>query len=618
MKKNNLYLNERITEKLVQDHFSNDILMVGNEVLLEFQKSKNHKYLFVNASKGKKDNIGYPEFIISFNQYKNFIIIIECKSDIKKHESKTRNKQIEFAVDGVLHYIKCINKIDENLDILGIAVSGMNKDELKVSNFLYKNKKLKELKDKKLLDLNSYLKIYQLDKYILDLQNLKITEKAIEYNELLQEYDIPETERATFISAILLALQNDGFRNGFQNYSDISELVDYIIKSCERVLQKNKIDEERRNSIIRVYSSIKNHKITTAKTIKNKKTKKSEPNVIIKNFITNIKKDIYPLVNLDNKGFDILGKFYTEFIKYAGSDSKTGLVLTPSHITDLFCDLVDLDVNDVVYDCCCGTGGFLVSAMKRMIEKAGNDYEKIKQIQKNQLIGSEIRADMFTYACSNMMMRGDGKSHIYNNDCFDDEHKKKIKEFKPTVVMLNPPYSVGADGQLEFILNAMESLQKGGRAVAIVQMSCALTSKKSVIEMHRQLLEKHTLDAVISMPDQLFYPVGVNTCIMVFRAFEKHSKNKKTWFGYFKDDGFILNKKQGRVDLGKYKEKHKYLIDNFKYNKVAGFSELRHVNPDEEWCAEAYMETDYSKLTKKDFEKVIRNYVAFKVVNENC
>lgn len=610
-------LNERITEELVRNHFSNDVLMVGNEVLFEFQKSKNHKHLFINASKNKKNNTGYPEFIISFNQYKNFIIIIECKADINKHQSKKKDKPIEFAVDGVLHYIKCINKIDSDLDILGIAVSGMNRDELKVSNFLYKKNKLEEIKDKKLLDLNSYLKIYQLDKYILDLQNLKITEKAIEYNNLLHKYDIPETERATFISAILLALQNDGFRDGFKNYSDISELVDYVIISCENVLKKNKIDEERRKSIIRVYSSIKNHRITTAKTIKNKKTKKNEPNTIIRDFIKNINKDIYPLINLDNKGFDILGKFYTEFIKYAGSDSKTGLVLTPSHITDLFCDLVDLDVNDVVYDCCCGTGGFLVASMKRMIEKAGNDNKKIKYIKRNQLIGSEIRADMFTYACSNMMMRGDGKSHIYNDDCFDDEHKEKIKKFNPTVVMLNPPYSVGADGQLEFILNAMDSLKKGGRAVAIVQMSCALTSKKSVIEMHRQLMEKHTLEAVISMPDQLFYPVGVNTCIMVFRAFEKHN-NKKTWFGYFKDDGFVLNKKQGRVDLGRYEEKHKNLIDNFKYNRVAGFSELKKVNPEDEWCAEAYMETDYSKLTKKDFEDVIRKYVAFKVVNENC
>ncbi len=376
-------LNERVTENIVENHFKNDILMVSNEVLFEYQKSKYHKSLFAKASKNKKENNGYPEFLISFNKHKNFLIIVECKADINKHETKTQDSPKDYAVDGILHYISCIVKENSDLDVLGIAISGMNEDELQVSNFLYKKNKLRKLQDNKLLDFNSYLKIYQLDKYIIDLQNLKITEKAIEYNYLLHTYDIPETERATFISAILLALQNDGFREGYKNYFDIIELVNYIILSCENVLKKNNIDSSRANSIIRVYSSIKNHRITTTKTIKNKSTKKNEPNTIIKDFITNIKKDIYPLVNLDNKGFDILGKFYTEFIKYAGSDSKTGLVLTPSHITDLFCSLIDLNIDDVVYDCCCGTGGFLVASMKRMTEKAENDRMKIKYIKGN-------------------------------------------------------------------------------------------------------------------------------------------------------------------------------------------------------------------------------------------
>ena len=67
-------------------------------------------------------------------------------------------------------------------------------------------------------------------------------------------------------------------------------------------------------------------------------------------------------------------------------------------------------------------------------------------------------------------------------------------------------------------------------------------------EVKKRLLEKHTLKAVFSMPNSLFHPVGVNTCIIVFKAHNAHSSNKKKFFGYFKDDGFIKQRNKGRID----------------------------------------------------------------------
>jgi hypothetical protein len=603
--------NERITEDVVREHFKSDILNIENEIFIEEQKSRYRSNLFDNASKKGTGNKGYPEFIISFKKYLNFIIVIECKADINKHESDNRNSPLDYSVDGILHYMKCIRDKNKDIDILGIAVSGLNQNELKVSNFLYKHTcDIEELQDKDLLSFNSYFKLYDMYDFSINLQNLKIIEKAVEYNGKLENYSIPTTERATLISGILLALQNKRFRDSYHQSRDVVDLVNFILTSCKIILKDNKIEEERRESILRVYSTIKNHKITTSITIQDKKTKKSIPNTLINDLIYEIKKDIYPLVNYDNFGFDVLGKFYTEFIKYSGSDGKTGLVLTPSHITDLFCDLIDLNVDDIVYDCCCGTGGFLVASMKRMISLAGNNDEKIKNIKQNQLIGTEERADMFTFACSNMMMRGDGKSHIYNEDCYNTKHKERVKTLKPTVVMLNPPYSVGADGQLDFILNAMESLSKGGRCIAIVQMSCALDTKE-VLEKHRQLLELHTLESVITTPIDLFYPAAtVATCIMIFKAYEKHNLNKPSWFGAFGDDGFIKRKKQGRIDIGLYKEKYNHLLSKYKYYEVPSFSVLEKINDKQEWCAEAYMQIDYANNTKEDFLNTIKEYLS--------
>ena len=99
--------------------------------------------------------------------------------------------------------------------------------------------------------------------------------------------------------------------------------------------------------------------------------------------IEDLKESVLPFIV--NHNFDLLGQFYREFIKYAGKDQKIGLVLTPFHITDFFCDLVDLKPDDVVYNCCCGTGGFLISAMKKMIEESGNDGSEHKKIKNERI-----------------------------------------------------------------------------------------------------------------------------------------------------------------------------------------------------------------------------------------
>lgn len=63
--------------------------------------------------------------------------------------------------------------------------------------------------------------------------------------------------------------------------------------------------------------------------------------------------------NIKHSDMDILGNFYGEFVKYGGNDGNSlGIVLTPRHITNLMCELIDIDENDYVLDPCCGSGGF--------------------------------------------------------------------------------------------------------------------------------------------------------------------------------------------------------------------------------------------------------------------
>ena len=63
------------------------------------------------------------------------------------------------------------------------------------------------------------------------------------------------------------------------------------------------------------------------------------------------------------------------------------------------------------------------------------------------------------------------------------------------------------------------------------------------------MLKKHTLEAVFTLPDDIFYPgASVNTCVMLFKLGTPHNSEIPTFFGYYKDDGFIKRKNRGRVE----------------------------------------------------------------------
>ena len=188
---------------------------------------------------------------------------------------------------------------------------------------------------------------------------------------------------------------------------------------------------------------------------------------------------------------------------------------------------------------------------------------------------------------------------------------------KCNIGMLNPPYAQGDEDlhELVFVEHMLDCLVKGGTGIAIVPMSCAISPNPK----REEILKHHTLDAVMSMPTDLFYPVGVVTCIMVFKAHIPHAQtNKKTWFGYWKNDGFVKTKHKGRIDQndswGTIRDRW---VDAYRNrDDIPGECVKQKVTYKDEWCAEAYMETDYSVITQESFEKVLRDHAIFKMLNE--
>lgn len=610
--------NERITEGFVRDHFKDDVLFTS--IKWEEQRSsiKRIQELLHGESKGKGKGNGCPEFILSFPTNSNYVIVVECKAMVKDHESVSRDDAVKYAVDGVLHYAKALSK---EYNVIAIAVSGQTEYELLVSHFYWKkgSEEYTELADKKLLGIDDYMQVFADQFFISDFYTRDIALKASYLNEEFNNYTIPEYNRCTMISAMLLALIDDKFKENYSQEATSIELGQSILSAINSVFDSETDMVRSKTVLMREFDKLLNEPIFRDTKIKNKREKKDEKTLaVLKEFIVYLKKYVYPLIAHSNIGYDVLGRFYIEFIRYAASEQKSGLVLTTSHITELFCDLGELNVNDIVYDPCCGTGGFLVAAMQRMFKLAGNDMGKREHIRKLQICGCEFRSDIFTYACSSMRFRGDGKSNIYNGDCF--HYAKSIADnHKPTVAFLNPPYDVGTAGQMRFVEHALSVLDKkaNGRVVAIVQMSCVTKNDKDLKAVRASILAKHHLKAVISMPDDLFYPVGVVTCIMVFEA-NKPNKGRKTWFGYFKDDGFEKRKHLGRIDArNRYAALRDKLLYAYRNNDVVpGLSARQEVGAEDEWCAEAYMETDYSTLCENDFISTIKKYVAYRFLND--
>ena len=597
----NKRLNERITEGIVRDMFRSLGYYQRSDISIEEQSSASPKIdkLLQNASK-KGSGKGHPEFIIHTSLENNFICVVECKADITKHQSESLTKYSEYAVDGAKLYADYLSK---ELDVLYIGVTGQHKTELRVSHYLkLKNEKeSKHLFGNELLSFDSYLEQYKKERFRADYDNLIKYTKTL--NENLHKKKIPENNRAILFSGILIALEDDTFYNTYSSYSDAKRLSDFLVDSVIQKMESANIQKTRVHEMQQAYNFIKSH------------TALIDEGYLIE-LVREIHSEVRPFIK-SNAYFDIISYCYVEFLKYANNDSGLGIVLTPPHIAQLFCEIADVNVNSVVYDNCCGTGGFLIAAMQKMINEAKGDLATIDLIKKKQLVGIEYQDHIFTLSVSNMIIHGDGKTNIIKGDCF--KKVDEVRKYKPTVGLLNPPYNdvTGID-ELVFIENNLNAVASGGLVVAIVPMRCALYQKGIGLAIKERILEKHTLDAVMSMPDDLFYPIGTVTCIMVFRANIPHKfSNRKTWFGCWKDDGFVKAKNRGRVDLnrswGKIRE---HWIQSYRNRAVrAGESVIQTVVAEDEWCAEAYMDTYYSTLTQSDFERTIKNYLVFKLMN---
>jgi len=464
------------------------------------------------SSKKGTGRAGFPEFTA---KSKDFILVIEDKASIENQvnyedDEKTilaidTKSNINFAENGAVHYANEIILKTSFKKVFAFGCSGNEKHHtirpIYVDASGYKLlQPVENFENFSAGNIQKYYKEQVLGETPHEiLETEEIIKKASELNEALRNYgQLGDNEKPLVVSAILLALcDENNFSSSNLTGDSINTDGNKIFSSMDTYMKRVEVTPDtKKEKVLNQFNIIKDRTLLNQVDSRLAKTP-------LRYFTEFLENNVLASVKANAKE-DILGMFYGEFIRFSGGEGQTlGVVLTPGHITDLFCDLVDLKPKDIVFDPCCGTSGFLIAALHKMLIQVNTKKEQT-QIKKNQLHGIEIREDMFSIATTNMILRGDGKSNLENKDFFKQK-AQDLQEKKYTVGFMNPPYSQakGKDtahlSEIHFIEHLLDSLDDNARCVVIVPQSTMVGKTKEDKQVKKRILKKHTLEGVITL-----------------------------------------------------------------------------------------------------------------------
>ena len=492
----------------------------------------------------------------------------------------------------------------------------------------------------------------------------KVMKNTYELNETLHKFDIDEANRSQFVGTCLLYIKDLIARLGYSKVDDalIKKLDDTwsimtpatICASIEDTLKR--LLDGSKNKLKKIELLQK----TVLEDQKVKKLTKENWIYILKTIVT----DIYRYINADSsEGQDILNLFFIAFNKYTGKKDKNQ-AFTPDHITDFMALLTGVDRTSSVLDATCGSASFLVQAMVKELADCRRNTtdqqakELMKIVREKHIFGIEVEDKAYGLATTNMLIHGDGNSNIEYGSCFD--HKDFIKEANPDVILMNPPYNAkpmtipnsyktdwsdnAKTGKtdptkglvfVQYVSDVLKELRQESEAnglpvkhpkmAVLLPVQAAIGTSDIIGKIKVALLADNTLEAVFTLPDEIFYPgSSVCACCMLFTLGIPHPQDKETFFGYYKDDGFKKKKNLGRVEqydadnhsIWKKIEKEWLLLYKNK-TVIDGKSAKKVVSGDNEWLCEAYMKTDYSKIKEEDFQNTINSYLAYQIKEGN-
>lgn len=312
------------------------------------------------ASKHQTGKAGFPEYTAVVG---DFVLVMEDKADranLCLRENGAISLSItatrDYAVNGALFYANKILEQTSYKKVFAFGNAGDKKHHILQPLYVDENGYV-ELPQVETFENFSAAHIGEYYKRIVlkeippeDIELEDILKKAKTLHEYLRNYGgLGEDEKPLVVSTILLALREKeyGFNlnqltgDTLESNTDGAILYQYLEKNLQRAKVAPEVKKQR---VLNQFTLIKDRpQLNTKRADLGDKTP-------LKYFAEYINKNIFQAI-VSNGREDYLGRFYGEFVSYSGGDGQAlGVVLTPRHITELFCELVDLKPTDVVFE----------------------------------------------------------------------------------------------------------------------------------------------------------------------------------------------------------------------------------------------------------------------------
>jgi type I restriction enzyme M protein len=232
---------------------------------------------------------------------------------------------------------------------------------------------------------------------------------------------------------------------------------------------------------------------------------------------------------------DIIGNTYQYLIGHFASDAgkKGGEFYTPGEVSELLAKLLAPKEGNRICDPTCGSGSLLIQVGDAV---GDNDFS---------LYGQEMNGSTWALCRMNMLVHNKDAARIEWGDTINNPKLiEKDALMKFDVVVANPPFSLaewGADtaeadkfhrfhrgvppkskGDYAFISHMVETAVEGTGKVGVVAPHGVLFRGGGEGRIRRALIEENALEAVIGLPEKLFFGTGIPATIMIF------NKGKKT------------------------------------------------------------------------------------------
>lgn len=622
---------------------------IGSQYVTSNIEGGEYSYIQEAGSKAELEKaVGHPisHFKLDIRFEKgDIVILIETKQIFKKSDEAQLAEYLEEE--------RALHKGKKVICIL----ANTNNDKIKVWKSFVDDKY--ELIEETVLDtMDHYEKLFDTSK-----QNdrEKVLKNTYDLNELLHKMDIKEDLRSQFVGTTLLYIKDMVKKSGAAKIDDtliakLNAVWEMMSADQIRTAIKNTLD----NLLDGSDNKAKKVELLQKNVLNDQKVKKLTLNHWIK-ILDKIIIDIYRYIDADSsEGQDILNLFFIAFNKYTGKADKNQ-AFTPDHITEFMCRLTEVDRTKIVLDATCGSGSFLVQAMVKELadcRRGKTEAEALalmKIVKEKHIYGIEVEEKAYGLSTTNMLIHGDGNSNIKFDSCF--KCKSFIKSADPDIILMNPPYNAkpitipdaykanwgkAKDGKedptkgfvfIHFLSDVIKEMntereknnqpRKTVKLAVLLPVSAAIGTSSIVTDEKTAMLDENTLEAVFTLPNEVFYPgASVSACCMLFTLGKPHVNAdgtvNETFFGYYKEDGFKKKKNLGRVEQfdpngeSRWKAIEGEWLSLFRNKKVVdGLSATAVVTGDDEWLCEAYMKNDYSKLVAADFQQTVNNYLAY-------